>query len=125
MSSPVKPSIYTFQQKKQLSTKIDELKNKKIYKNIFKIIYDNKNEYITNERGIFINMNTLSDETLTKIIEFLDTIPNNKNLTQSKISEKIMEKKVDATDVVQTVSWTSEQNKDDSLAKSFNLCLND
>jgi hypothetical protein len=71
---------FTHNEKKILASKIENITNKKDYKEIFKIIYENNCNYINNDNGVYINLNILSDEILIKIRNFLDIIDNNKNI---------------------------------------------
>jgi hypothetical protein len=71
---------FTHNEKKILASKIENITNKKEYKEIFKIIYDNNCNYIENDNGVYINLNVLNDDTLLKIKSFLEVIENNKNI---------------------------------------------
>ena len=71
---------FTHNEKKILASKIENITNKKDYKEIFKIIYENNCNYINNDNGVYINLNILSDEILIKIKDFLEIIDNNKNI---------------------------------------------
>jgi hypothetical protein len=71
---------FTHNEKKILASKIENITNKKDYKEIFKIIYENNCNYINNDNGVYINLNILSDEILIKIKNFLEIIDNNKNI---------------------------------------------
>ena len=71
---------FTHNEKKILASKIENITNKKDYKEIFKIIYENNCNYIENDNGVYINLNVLNDETLLKIKSFLEVIENNKNI---------------------------------------------
>jgi hypothetical protein len=74
---------YTISDKKIIASRIEQIKNKKIYLKLFKIITDDNNEYTTNTNGVFLNMNNLHDKTLTKIIHILDVYDD---LKKKKIS---------------------------------------
>jgi hypothetical protein len=71
---------FTHNEKKILASKIENITNKKEYKEIFKIIYENNCNYIENDNGVYINLNILNDDTLIKIKMFLEVIENNKNI---------------------------------------------
>jgi hypothetical protein len=71
---------FTHNEKKILASKIENITNKKDYKEIFKIIYENNCNYIENDNGVYINLNVLNDEMLLKIKVFLEVIENNKNI---------------------------------------------
>ena len=71
---------FTHNEKKILASKIENITNKKEFKEIFKIIYENNCNYIENDNGLYINLNVLNDDTLLKIKNFLEVIENNKNI---------------------------------------------
>lgn len=71
---------FTHNEKKILASKIENITNKKDYKEIFKIIYEHNCNYIENTNGIYINLNILNDNTLLKIKNYLEIIDNNKNI---------------------------------------------
>jgi hypothetical protein len=71
---------FTHNEKKILASKIENITNKKEYKEIFKIIYENNCNYIENDNGVYLNLNLLNDDTLIKIKSFLEVIDTNKNI---------------------------------------------
>lgn len=69
---------YNTEIRKKLVSKIDRLKNKENYIELYNIITNEiGNNYSSNRNGIFINLNILSDKTIEEIIEFLDNKLNN------------------------------------------------
>ena len=72
--------MISHQEKKIIATQIEQLHNKKHYKHLFKIIYEENNKYTINDNGIYLNINALPDITLHKIKKFLDSISINKNI---------------------------------------------
>jgi hypothetical protein len=72
--------MLTHHEKKNIATRIEQLKNKRYYKHIFKIVHDGNCNYTSNDNGVYLNINALSDETLVKIREFLDYIEKNKSV---------------------------------------------
>jgi hypothetical protein len=74
---------YTLVQKKKLADRIENLKTKKHFKQIFKIIYESSdNSYTKDSSGVYINFNSLSNNTIKLIEDYLniyvpkiDTIP--------------------------------------------------
>ena len=74
---------YTLVQKKKLADRIENLKSKKQFKQIFKIIYESSdNSYTKDSSGVYINFNSLSNNTIKLIEDYLniyapkfDTIP--------------------------------------------------
>lgn len=64
----------THHEKKQIATRIEQLKNKKHYRKIFEFVNENNNKYTVNDNGVYLNINTLSTTTLLRIKKFLDDI---------------------------------------------------
>jgi hypothetical protein len=64
---------YTHNDRKNLNKRMSEIKAKNCYKKIFKIVHEEnlkdpkKNKYTTNDNGVFFNLNTMTDELLSKI----------------------------------------------------------
>ena len=56
--------------KKKLVSKLEELKDKDDYVNIFNII--SSNDYSSNSNGIFFNLNAFSDEVMEKLVDYLN-----------------------------------------------------
>jgi hypothetical protein len=56
--------------KKKLVSKLEELKDKDDYVNIFNII--SSNDYSSNSNGIFFNLNAFSDEVIEKLVDYLN-----------------------------------------------------
>jgi hypothetical protein len=73
--------IYSHNEKKDLVKKMEKITNKLHYKHIYKIIKSSGIKITTNSNGVFFNMNELSNETLQKIDEFVDSIINKLNST--------------------------------------------
>jgi spermidine synthase len=72
--------IYNHNEKKELVKKIEKITTKNYYKQIFKIIKESGIKITQNNNGVFFNMNELSNETLKKIEDYLDSIlEKNKN----------------------------------------------
>lgn len=68
------------QEKKQIALRIEKLNNKKYFREIFKIIHIDNSKYTTNDNGVYINLNILSDNTINKIKKYLDDVDKNKNI---------------------------------------------
>jgi hypothetical protein len=62
--------------KKKLVSKLEELKDKDDYVNIFTII--SSNDYSSNSNGIFFNLNAFSDEVIEKLVDYLNENKNEK-----------------------------------------------
>jgi len=68
---------YTHEDKKDILKRITNIKNKKCYIKIFKLIHNDKLSYTKNENGIFFNLNNLSNEKLhqiNKIVQYYENI---------------------------------------------------
>ena len=125
---------FTHQEKKQIALQIEKIKNKKYFKEIFKIIHEENNKYTVNDNGVYINLNILADSTLHKIKEFLKSIdytrhvipvpkeyiPYNSDEYQSSdiklsLQEKNMLKKI-KNDV--KLSWDNNKQADSDVAST-------
>jgi len=128
---------YNTHDKKIIASRIEQIKNKKIYVKLFSIIYVDNNDFTSNTNGVFLNINNLQDKTLTKIEKLLDTYDNiktNKNtnnkwnmLLQSQYNmqntqhvddkytnhEKLFLKRQQSIDT-QPITYWGSQNKDRS-----------
>lgn len=62
---------YNYNEKKQLIKRITDIKNKKCYIKIFKLIHNDNFNYTKNENGIFFNLSNMSDKIITKIDNIL------------------------------------------------------
>jgi hypothetical protein len=71
---------HSLSDKKAIMTRINNLKSKKHYIEIYKIIKDNNVSYSQNINGIFINLTNIDDDILDKIVKYL-------NYTESRNSE--------------------------------------
>jgi molybdenum cofactor biosynthesis enzyme MoaA len=129
---------FTHNEKKILASKIENITNKKDFKDIFKIIYENNCNYIENDNGVYINLNVLNDVTLIKIKQFLEVIENNKNIIPTpkeyvpycsddnssdiklSIQEKNLLKKFKNNSKSEKQSSTNNEK-----VKSFNLFMSD
>ena len=69
-----KKRLYNSKRRKKLSQKINKLNDKEQYIKIFKIINrDIGDNFSENKNGIWFNLNLLSDNAITEIIELLGT----------------------------------------------------
>ena len=80
--STVEKKSFDKNEKKIIASRIEQIKSKKIYLKIFKIISDDGNHYIVNPNGIFLNLNNVSDITLAKIERVLDLCDNYKQISK-------------------------------------------
>ena len=64
---------YNTESRKKIISKIDRLKNKSDYVNIYNIIIEDiGNIFSSNRNGLFINLNLVSDDCINKLLEFLE-----------------------------------------------------
>ena len=64
--------VYSYSERKKISTKIMSIKNKDDYIRLFKLInQDPNNKFTENSNGIWLDCKVLSDETIYKIIKFI------------------------------------------------------
>lgn len=82
----VNQKVYNHLEKKNIVRKIEQLKNKRYFIEIFKIIKNDNIKYTQNKNGLFIDMNQLSDETIYKIDNYLKTVELNLSESESKLS---------------------------------------
>tara|TARA_B100001093_G_scaffold486382_1_gene521641 strand:+ start:2485 stop:3264 length:780 start_codon:yes stop_codon:yes gene_type:complete len=72
-----KEKIVIHKMRKQLEKDIHKL-TKNEYNEIFNIIRNNGSKYSENSRGVYINLNYIDKDTLTKMINFIEYSKNNK-----------------------------------------------
>jgi len=66
---------YDYNEKKRIVARIQEIKKRKHYIKLYRIINEDPNvDFTRNNNGIFFNINKLSYETLNKISFFLNDI---------------------------------------------------
>lgn len=80
---------FTHTEKKNLIKRISDVKNKKCYIKIFKIIHNNNNTYTKNDNGIFFNITNLSDDILKKIDDIIRYYETKKNNSEIKIIQSL------------------------------------
>ncbi len=81
---------YTSVDRKQIMNRIQNLKNKKHYIEIYKIIKDNNVSYSQNINGIFINLTNLEDHILDKIVQYLNYVDSRNTEIDSEFYNKIL-----------------------------------
>ena len=64
--------IYNYDDKKKIVFRIQNLKSRKFYIKLFKLIIEENIEYSTNSNGIFFNINKLNITQFNKINTFLN-----------------------------------------------------
>jgi len=77
---------YTHLEKKNIVRKIEQIKSKRYFIEIFKIIKNDNIKYTQNKNGLFIDMNKLSNDTIHKIDTYLKTLELNLSESDSKLS---------------------------------------
>jgi len=81
---------YTLTDKKGIMTKISNLKSKKHYIEIYKIIKENNVSYSQNINGIFINLTNIDDDILDKIVKYLNYTDSRNSEIDSEFYNKIL-----------------------------------
>ena len=66
-------SNLSYDNKKKIINKISNIKNKKNYINLFKLILKLNIPYSLNNNGIFFNINKVNTQDLNKIIKLIDS----------------------------------------------------
>ena len=82
--------VYSLVEKKAIMTRIQNLKNKKHYIQIFKIIKENNATYSQNINGVFINLINIEDNILDKIVKYLNYIDSRNSEIDSEFYSKIV-----------------------------------
>jgi hypothetical protein len=82
--------VYSLNDKKVIMTKIQNLKNKKHYMQIYTIIKENNVAYSQNINGIFINLTNIEDSILDKIVEYLNYLDSRNSEIDSEFYSKIV-----------------------------------
>jgi hypothetical protein len=83
--------VYSLVDKKVIMTRIQNLKSKKHYIHIYKIIKDNNVNYSQNINGIFINLTNIEDPILDKIIEYLNYVESRNTEIDSEFYKKVLQ----------------------------------
>ena len=66
-------SNLSYDYKKKIINRIQNIKNKKNYISLFKLILKLKIPYSVNNNGIFFNINQIQSNNLNKIIQLIDS----------------------------------------------------
>ena len=66
-------SNLSYEYKKKIINKIQNIKNKKNYINLFKLVIKLNIPYSFNNNGIFFNINKINSKDLNKIIKLIDS----------------------------------------------------
>jgi hypothetical protein len=83
-------STYTLEDKKRIMTKIQNLKNKKHYMYLYRLIKENNVSYSQNINGVFINLNNITDEILDKISQYLTYLDSRNSEIDSEFYNKVL-----------------------------------
>ena len=81
---------YTLVEKKQIMTRIQNLKNKRHYMEIYKIIKENNVTHSQNINGVFINLTNIEDSILDKIVKYLNYIDTRNSEIDSEYYSKVV-----------------------------------
>jgi len=73
---------YDYDDKKRLVYRIQNIKNKKNYYYLYKLVENKNVKFTKNSNGIFFNINKLSNENLQQIDLFLDNLDRKTKLIQ-------------------------------------------
>ena len=82
--------VYTFEDKKSIMIRIQNLKSQKHLKQIGKIIVDNNVNYSENGNGIFFDIKNLEDSVLDKIVKYLNYTDSRNSEIDSEFYSKIV-----------------------------------
>jgi hypothetical protein len=83
--------VYSLADKKVIMTRIQNLKSKKHYLHIYKIIKENNVNYSQNINGIFINLTNIEDPILDKIVEYLTYVESRNTEIDSEFYKKVLQ----------------------------------
>jgi hypothetical protein len=81
---------YTLVEKKQIMTRIQNLKNKRHYMEIYKIIKENNVTHSQNINGVFINLTNIEDSILDKIVKYINYIDTRNSEIDSEFYSKVI-----------------------------------
>jgi hypothetical protein len=81
---------YTLTDKKSIMTRISNLKSKKHYIEIYKIIKENNVTYSQNINGVFINLTNIDDDILDKIVKYLNYTDSRNSEIDSEFYNKVL-----------------------------------
>lgn len=81
---------YTLVEKRQIMTRIQNLKNKRHYMEIYKIIKENNVTHSQNINGVFINLTNIEDSILDKIVKYLNYIDTRNSEIDSEFYSKVV-----------------------------------
>lgn len=81
---------YTLVEKRQIMTRIQNLKNKRHYIEIYKIIKENNVTHSQNINGVFINLTNIEDSILDKIVKYLNYIDTRNSEIDSEFYSKVV-----------------------------------
>lgn len=83
-------STFTLDDKKYIMTKIQNLKNKKHYMHLYRLIKENNVIHSQNNNGVFINLNNISDDILEKIVQYLNYLDTRNSEIDSEFYKKVI-----------------------------------
>lgn len=102
------------QEKKDIKTKIETTFDNDQYAELYKIIKEDTDRYSENHNGIFVNLNSLNDITLSKIQKFVNfSIENKKTLDEQE--ELYKKEKENLSEDTMSVNQFYEKKFEESL----------
>jgi beta-glucosidase-like glycosyl hydrolase len=111
--------IYTAIEKKNIVHKIEQIKNKKHFIEIFKIIKNDNIKYTQNRNGLFIDMNKLSNSTIHKIEQYLKNLELTLSESDNKLSVDSLTFSNNEDDIRNIIGTYKLSNHEKSILKKF------
>jgi hypothetical protein len=124
MDTEISKEIYNFsyEEKKSLAVKIEKLTKKEDFVNLFKIINrEISNNFTVNKNGLFLDISSLSNETLTKINKYL----SDKIEEAPKIQYTFSSYSSDEFHDINSLGGPKLSNKEKSIIKRLRISEND
>lgn len=123
-SKPLVIKTYSHNDKKQLVKRMNDVKNKKCYIKIFKVIHGST-KYTVNDNGVLFNLTVLPDDVLTQIELIIQHYENKKNINESHLknmsNNKINNDTEDnmSSDIMDTVKTKKQQIQQTQINQSI------
>ena len=111
--------IYSAIEKKNIVHKIEQIKNKKNFIEIFKIIKNDNIKYTQNRNGLFIDMNKLSNSTIYKIDQYLKSLELNLSESETKLSVDSLTFSNNEDDIRNIIGTYKLTNHEKNILKKF------
>ncbi len=111
--------IYSAIEKKNIVYKIEQIKNKKYFIEIFKIIKNDNIKYTQNRNGLFIDMNKLSNNTIYKIEQYLKSLELSISESENKLSVDSLTFSNNEDDIRNIIGTYKLTNHEKNILKKF------